>query len=113
MIRLILRRGHDRRVRAGHPWVFSNEIERFDGEPAPGDAVEIAAAGGEPLGTAYYNPQSLIAARILSRRNESIDTAEFFRQRLTRALAYRQAFYDGKRSLRLVYGESDGLPGLV
>lgn len=113
MSRLTLRRGHDRRVRAGHPWVFSNEIESLVGEPAPGDAVEIMAANGDLLGTAYYNPHSLITARILSRQPESIDTLDFFHRRLTHAVQYRHAFYGDRRALRLVYGEADGLPGLV
>lgn len=113
MSRLTLRPGHDRRIRAGHPWVFSNEVEKLDGDPSPGDAVEIAAANGESLGTAYYNPHSLISARILSRQCESIDTIEFFHQRLTRAFRYRHSLYGDRRALRLVYGEADGLPGLI
>jgi 23S rRNA (cytosine1962-C5)-methyltransferase len=111
--RLILRPGHDRRLRAGHPWVFSNEIDRLDGETAPGAAVEIHAAGGEFLGTAYHNPQSLITARLLSRKRESIDTGEFFRHRIGEALSYRQKIYGSAEALRIVHGEGDALPGLV
>ena len=113
MTRLRLRPGHDRRVRSGHPWIFSNEIEELEGEPRPGDAVTVLAHGGQFLGTAYFNPHSLIAARVLSRQNESIDTSEFFRKRLTTALDYRRRLYGNADTLRLVYGESDLLPGLV
>ncbi len=113
MTRLFLRPGHDRRTRAGHPWVFSNEIDHLEGSPAPGDALEILSHRGDFLGTAYYNPHSLIAARILSRRRESIDTPEFFLQKFTAALEYRQSIYGDLAALRLVYGEADGLPGLV
>ncbi len=113
MIRLRLRPGHDRRLRSGHPWVFSNEIAAVEGTPAPGDAVAVTAAGGEILGTAYYNPQSLIAARLLSRRLESIDTEDFYRSRLLAALDYRQSLYPGQDAVRLVHGEADALPGLV
>jgi len=113
MIRLTLRRGHDRRVRGGHPWVFSNEIESLDGPAAPGTAVEIVAADGQRLGTGYYNPHSLIAARILTRKTESIDTPEFFVNSLQKALEYRLRVCGGLETLRLVHGEGDGLPGLV
>jgi 23S rRNA (cytosine1962-C5)-methyltransferase len=111
--RLILRAGHDRRLRHGHPWVFSNEIERIDGVPTSGGAVLVFSQRGECLGTAYYNPHSLIAARLLSRYPEEIDTADFFRQRISAALAYRRRLYGEMSALRLVHGEADGLPGLV
>ena len=113
MTRLTLRRGHDRRVSGGHPWVFSNEIAALDGPATPGAAVEIFTADGQRLGTGYYNPHSLIAARILSRRTENIDTPEFFLRSLQKALEYRRQVCGGLDSLRLVHGEGDGLPGLV
>ncbi len=113
MTRLRLRPGHDRRLRGGHPWVFSNEIAAIEGNPEGGDAVEIFAAGGEFLGAGYYNPHSLIAARVLTRSRESIDTEDFYRRRLLAAAAYRQALYGDTEAVRLVHGEADGLPGLV
>jgi 23S rRNA (cytosine1962-C5)-methyltransferase len=113
MNRLVLRSGHERRVRQGHPWVFSNEIARIDGQPDPGDALRICTTSGQILGTAYYNPHSLIAARLLSREDEEIDGVDFFRHKLQQALAYRQAVYGDLNAMRVVYGEADGLPGLV
>lgn len=113
MTRLTLRRGHDRRVRGGHPWVFSNEIASLDGGVEPGAAVEIVAADGQRLGVGYYNPHSLIAARILTRHAESIDTPEFFLASLQKALEYRRQVSGSLDTLRLVHGEADGLPGLV
>jgi len=113
MTRLVLRRGHDRRIRGGHPWVFSNEIDKFDAPSEPGTAVSVVAADGQFLGTAYYNHRSLIAARILSRQAESIDTTEFFLGRLRQALTYRLRLCGDLPALRLVHGEADGLPGLV
>ena len=113
MTRLILRRGHDRRVRGGHPWVFSNEIDALDGPAEIGSAVAVTAADGQLLGTAYYNPRSLIAARLLSRTAESIDTTPFFVAQLQRALAFRQRLCGDLDALRLVHGEADGLPGLI
>jgi len=113
MVRIVLRPGHDRRLQGGHPWIFSNEIDRIDGIPDNGGAVLVSSSRGDCLGTAYYNPHSLIAARLLSRRRESIDTVDFFRERLAAALAYRRGLYGTADAVRLVYGEADGLPGLV
>jgi 23S rRNA (cytosine1962-C5)-methyltransferase len=113
MTRLVLRSGHDRRLRSGHPWVFSNEIDYIEPEPAAGEAVEVFSNRGDFLGTAYFNPHSLIAARLLSRQRESIDSVDFFSARIQNALAYRQRIYPHENALRIVHGEGDGLPGLV
>ncbi len=113
MTRLSLRRGHDRRVRGGHPWVFSNEIASLDGPATPGSAVEVFTADGQRLGTGYYNPHSLIAVRILTHRDENIDNPGFYIDLLKKALEYRRSTCGDLDSLRLVHGESDGLPGLV
>jgi 23S rRNA (cytosine1962-C5)-methyltransferase len=110
--RLVLRRNQDRRVRGGHPWIFSNEVARFDGAPAPGDLVEVTDERGAFLGRAYFNPQSLIAARLLTRGRDEVDTALFVK-RMERALRLREAALPGERAVRVVYGESDQLPGLV
>jgi len=112
--RLTLRPGHDRRLRSGHPWIFSNEIASLDPHPANGAAVEIYTAKGECLGSAYYNGHSLIAARRMSRQRESIDSLDFFRTRFSTAAMYRRSLYGPEtNAVRLVFGESDGLPGLV
>jgi len=113
MIRLTLRRGHDHRLRRGHPWVFSNEVAALDGPAEPGAAVEIVAADGWRFGTGYYNPHSLIAARLLSPHRESIDNPNFFLTTLQKALEYRRRLCGDLDTLRLVHGESDSLPGLV
>ncbi|MEJ2199882.1 MAG: class I SAM-dependent rRNA methyltransferase [Desulfuromonadaceae bacterium] len=113
MNRLFLKPGHDRRVRSGHPWVFSNEVDRIEPEIAAGAACEVCNHRGDFLGTAYFNSQSLICARILSRERESIDDVAFFRRQIEIALAYRQRLYPGETTLRLIHGEGDGLPGLV
>jgi len=110
--RLVLRRHEDRRLRAGHPWVFSNEIESLDGSPEPGALVDVVDVRGAYLGRAYYNPHSLIAARMLTRGRDTIDAA-FFARRLERAIRLRESQLPGERVLRLVYGEADLLPGLV
>lgn len=113
MIQLHIRPGHDRRIRRGHPWVFSNEIQAPINDIKPGETVEILTATGEYLGTGYYNPHSLIAARILSRQRESIDCVDFYRDRLLKAMLMRKAVYGEANAVRLVHGEGDHLPGLV
>jgi len=111
--RLIIRPGHDRRIRSGHPWIFSNEIARIEGDSTPGDALHVCTHRGETVGVAYYNPHSLIAARLLTNRVESIDTADFYRKRIDTAIAHRREIYGELDALRIIYGEGDGLPGLV
>jgi len=110
---LLLRSGKDRRLRDGHPWVFSNEIEQLPSDLPPGAAVEIRSSRQAYLGTGYFNPHSLIAARVLSRSGEDIDQPDFYRRRLERAVAYRRRLYGHLGGVRLVHGEADGLPGLV
>jgi 23S rRNA (cytosine1962-C5)-methyltransferase len=113
MSRLTLLKGHDRRLRSGHPWVFSNELAPAEVKPAPGASVELYSHGGEFLGLGTYNPHSLIALRLLSRRREAIDSVEFYRQRIAQAWEQRSRRYGSDQAVRVVYGEADGLPGLV
>lgn len=113
MLKIVLGKGEDRRIRGGHPWVFSNEIREVQGEKIPGAAAEVYTAGGDLLGTGYYNPRSLIAVRLLAKERADIDSADFYRERIMKALAYRHALYPGLITFRAVYGEGDFLPGLV
>jgi hypothetical protein len=73
--RLVLRRGEDRRVRGGHPWIFSNEVESWLGSVEEGGMVDVNDYRGAFLGQAYVNRHSLICARLLTRGREDIDTA--------------------------------------
>jgi 23S rRNA (cytosine1962-C5)-methyltransferase len=105
----------DRRLGAGHLWVFSNEIDTHRsplGSFAPGDPVVLADARGRRLGMGYINPHSLITVRLLSRDPGSEIDARFFHDRFERAFAVRRPF-GIERFGRLVFGESDRLPGLV
>lgn len=113
MLRVVLKKHEDRRIREGHPWIFSNEIRDVEGTRVPGVATEVFDAGGGYLGTGYYNPHSLIAVRLLSRRREEIDSPAFFAGRFEAALRLRREILPGATSLRLVHGEGDRLPGLV
>lgn len=101
------------RTHPGHPWIFSNEILKVLGEPKAGDTVEAWHKAGrrkEFIGLGFYNPHSLISVRLFS--TEENFTQGFVMKRLGAALAFRRQFIEDE-SLRLVHGESDGLPGLI
>ncbi|MFZ0501042.1 MAG: class I SAM-dependent rRNA methyltransferase [Steroidobacteraceae bacterium] len=112
---MCLKRGEERRLSSGHLWVFSNEIDS-DATPlaafAPGDVAQIKSQRGQFLGHAYVNPHALICARILSRDPDHPIDRELIDTRLRAALTLRQRLYRDPY-YRLVFGESDGLPGLV
>jgi 23S rRNA (cytosine1962-C5)-methyltransferase len=113
--RLQLKRHEDKRIRGGHAWVFSNEIDVATtplAAIAPGAAVVVVDHRGQFLGHALANPHALICARIMSREEHLPIGRELFAARLASALALRER-YCGGQHYRLVYGESDGLPGLV
>lgn len=112
-MRVTLRRNKDKNIRRGYPWVFSNQLHEVTGNPQSGDVVEIAGADGTLYGLGLYHAESLIAVRFLtSDASRSID-ASFFRERLERALALRQQVFGNSTHYRLVYGESDGMPGTI
>ena len=112
---LKLKRGEDRRLRAGHLWIFSNEVDtaatpltQFE----PGAAVQVHSDKDQFLGHAYVNPRTLIAARIVGRDPSYPLDASLLVHRLRVALSLRERLYR-EPFYRLVFGESDGLPGLV
>lgn len=106
--------GHDKRVRAGSPWIYSNEIT-LDAEAKKigrGALVRVETAEGKPFGVAGFNGHALIAARIFDRDPAAALDAEWFAQRLRRALKLREKFFQ-KPLYRLVHAEGDGLPGFI
>ena len=106
--------GQDRRLRAGHPWVYSNEL-RMDAEAKalpPGEPVCLFSAERKPLALALFNPHSLIAARVVTRNKDATIDAAFVERRLARALRLRERLFD-RPYYRLVHAEADGLAGLV
>ena len=106
--------GRQRRLAGGHPWAYSNEI-RMDGAAKalpPGSIVRLVGADSQPLGTAMFNPHSLIAARLLGRTADLQVDEGFLHDRLARALALRETLYPTPH-YRLVHAEADGLPGLT
>ncbi len=112
---LRLRKGADRRLRAGHCWVYSNEI---DTSCVPlsaftaGDIVTLLSSSGDALGSAYMEPQSLICARMFSRQAAAQFDQRLCQQNVAAALALRQRFFEHPY-YRLIYGDSDGLSGVV
>jgi 23S rRNA (cytosine1962-C5)-methyltransferase len=108
---LTLKRGDDRRLRGGHPWVFSNELAPLPAGLQPGDLVRLADHQQRPLGWGLWSRGSLIAVRVLSRDEEPPGDAAWFRSRLEAAAARRAHL--GRETLRLVFAESDDLPGLI
>ncbi len=112
---LKLKRGEERRIRQGHLWIFSNEVDTANTPLKgfePGEVVAIHDGRGKVLGTGYVNPHSLIAARLVSRDPRHPFDASLIVHRLKVALSLRQRIFDTPH-YRLVFGESDGLPGLV
>lgn len=111
---LRLRAKEDKRLKQGHVWIYSNEVDT-KATPlkdfTPGEQVIVQSSQGKSLGVAYINPNSLICARLLSRRPKLFGRGQIM-QKIEMALALREACFD-QPHYRLVYGESDGLPGLV
>ena len=113
--RLYLQAGREKSLLRRHPWVFSGAVERLEGSPASGDTVQLCDAQGGFLAWAAYNSQSQIVARVWSWQAEETIDADFFHRKISNALAVRNDLKLGLHSngMRLIHGESDGLPGLI
>jgi len=138
---LILKAGREKSLLRRHPWIFSGAIQRVEGSPDSGGTVQVYSAQGEFLAHAAYNAQSQISARVWSWNADEKINADFFRIKITQALALRKelglysSFLPGegfggegthahdptlfrgelepRNGVRLIHGESDGLPGLI
>ena len=110
----MMRPGSDKRFRQGHPWVYSNEVRMDDATKAiqPGAVVALKRADGKEIGVGTFNPHSLICYRAFTRNGAGTVDRDFLTERLIKALALREKLYD-EPHYRLVYGDSDGLPGLI
>src|SRR6266513_3282799 len=96
-----LKKGREKSIRRSHPWIFSGAIERVTGKPGSGDTVEVRDASGKPLAQAAFSPKSQIRARVWSfDANESIG-ADFFRNRLRRALAWGEDLPAARHTKRM------------
>jgi 23S rRNA (cytosine1962-C5)-methyltransferase len=113
MNRIFLKAKEEDRIRLGHPWVFDNEIGRYQGECPTGSTVEVFTKDGQFLGRGIINRNSKISVRLFTRKkDEEIDEA-FFARRIASALDTRYRFYAKRDSYRLVFAESDLVPGLI
>jgi 23S rRNA (cytosine1962-C5)-methyltransferase len=112
---LVLKQGREKSLKRRHPWIFSGAIERVIGKPQAGDTVEVRSADGATLAMAAYSPESQIRARVWSFDAKATTNAEYFNRKVKQAVALRAALPASKHTnaMRLVHGESDGLPGLI
>ena len=112
MDRIFLKKNEDKRILSGHLWIFSNEIAKFPESASNGDMVEVYDFKSNALGIGFFNKNSLITVRLIS-RNVSSDLRSLFFERIQTAYQLRKVFYPQRESFRLVFSESDFLPGLI
>ncbi len=112
MNKVILKKNEDRRIKKGHLWIFSNEISKIEGNIENGDLVEIYDSLQNFVANGFYNANSLIAVRIISTKKE-IQIQNLLVERLIKAYQLRKTIYSNRNSYRLVFSESDFLPGLI
>ena len=110
---LVLKKGREKSLKRRHPWIFSGAVEKASGKA--GETVEVRDSAGKAIALAAFSPKSQIRARVWTFNPEEEVDAAFFRARIEKALALREALAVAKHTnaLRLVNGESDGLPGLI
>ena len=111
-MRIYLKKNEERRLKAGHQWVFSNEIDKIEGEITDGGVAELYSSREAYLGKGFYNKHSLIAYRHLTDLSEEIDI-NFLRKRIKTAEQHRLKIESQRSSFRLCNSESDFLPGLI
>ena len=112
---LFVQEGREKSLQRRHPWVFSGAVERIEGTPLSGDTVQVCDTLGGFLAWAAYNPQSQICARVWSWQAEEKIDADFINRKIGNALNTRKHLKLNQHSngMRLIHGESDGLPGLI
>ena len=115
MSALVLKPGREKSLRRRHPWIFSGAVAKLAGKPAAGETVEVKTAAGATIARAAYSPASQIRARAWTFDPAEAVDAGFLARRVRAAVAMRESLAAAKHAnaLRLVHGESDGLPGLV
>lgn len=115
MARLILKPGKERSLLRRHPWVFAGSVAALDGRARAGDTVDVCTADGRVLARAAWSPASQIRARVWSFDPEVVIDHAFFKRKVAEAVARRAAhpLLAGQEGVRLIHGESDGLPGVI
>ena len=111
MVKVTLNKRIGLRIANGHPWIYNNEVASIAGDAKPGEIVEVYYADNKFAGRGYFNPQSQILVRLLTRKHEEIDE-QFFYNRILQAWQYRKKL-GYTENCRLVFGEADYLPALV
>jgi len=109
---IYLKRNEDKRIRNGHLWIFSNEVLEFNADIENGELVEVYDSRKNFLGEGFFNRNSLISVRILS-RSKIINLDKYLENKIKSAYNLRKQFYPDRNSFRLVFSESDFLPGLI
>jgi 23S rRNA (cytosine1962-C5)-methyltransferase len=111
--RVILKKGREKPILRGHPWVFSGAVEKIEGNVSSGDIGEVYSKDGQFLGIGHLNPHSQIILRLLTRKAEELNI-DFFKERIFKAAVLREkGLRDKTNAYRLVNGEGDFLPGLI
>lgn len=112
---IVLKARSDRRIKGGHRWLYSNEIDQSRSQCKQlemGQMVSVVNANHDPLGSAFFNGAALLCGRLYSRKTNVVFNNEIITQRISAALEWRSRCYSAPY-YRLVYGDGDGLPGLV
>src|SRR6201996_9225427 len=115
MIEVVLKKGKEKAVLHRHPWVFSGAIEKVKGKPANGDIVKLLNIKGDFMAYGFYNDQSRVALRLLEWDENVVIDGDWFRDKVSMAVASRNNILaDGTtNTCRLIFSESDYLPGLI
>ena len=115
MLKIYLKKGREKPICNGHPWIFSGAVQKIEGNGEPGEPCMVIGAGGTVLGHGYYNAKSSITVRMLTRGDKQPFTGQLLRERIERAIAARAVILTDTDtdSCRLVNAEGDFLPGLV
>lgn len=111
MLKIYLNKNEEKRILRGHPWVFNNEVNRFDGEIKAGSICDVYSYDSRFIGRGFFNSNSKIMVRILSRKQEEIDES-FFKNLINKAWEYRKSL-GLEKSCRVIFSEADNLPGLI
>ena len=112
MVKFILKMNEEHRARLGHQWIFSNEVYKVEGDIQNGDLVKVYDSNAKFIGCGFCNINSLIAVRLIS-ASEEVDLEKLFNERLINAFKFRKLIYPLRNSFRMVFSESDFLPGLI
>ncbi len=113
MADLILKAGKEKSLIRRHPWVYATAVAKLQGNALPGDTVQVRSASGQWLACAAYSPSSQLRARAWTFNSDERIDREFFTHKMRAAIAARRALRQSTNAIRLIFGEADGLPGLV